>query len=81
MVKSIQKNTFTEEYRRLLARETVIYKGQLILILNNDHTICCRGCLNQSDLPSSMKNPILLPTKHRFTELLIMERHNAVSTS
>ena len=25
-----------------------------------------------------MKNPVLLPTKHRFTKLLVMERHNAV---
>lgn len=25
-----------------------------------------------------MKNPLLLPTKHRFTELLVKERHNAV---
>ena len=48
------------------------------LILNDDHIICCRGRLNQADLPSSMKNPVLLPTKHQFTELLVMERHHAV---
>ena len=76
--KLIQGNTFTEEYRRLLSGEIVIYKGWLILFLNDDHTICCRGHLNQSDLPSSMKTPVFPPTKHRFTELLVMERHNAV---
>ena len=74
-VRSIQKNVFTEQYRELLAGGTVIYKGQLILFLNDDHFICCKGRLNQSDL---MKNPLLLPTKHRFTELLVKERHNAV---
>ena len=77
-VKSIQRNTFTEEYRRLLAGDTIHYKGQMILLLNDDHNICCKGYLNQSDLPLSMKNPVLLPTKHRFMELLVMERHNAV---
>ena len=77
-VKSIQRTTFTKEYQRLLSGETVNYKGQLILFLNADHIICCRGRLNQADLPSSMKNPVLLPTKHRFTELLVMKRHNAV---
>ena len=48
------------------------------MFLNDEHNICCKGRLNQSNLPLSMKNPVLLPTKHRFTELLVMERHNAV---
>ena len=77
-VQSIQRSTFTEEYRWLLAGDTVVYKSQLILMLNDQHLICCKGRLNQSDLPDDTKNPILLPTKHRFTELLIMERHNSV---
>ena len=77
-VKSIQRCTFADEYRRLLSGGTVIYKGQLILFLNDEHVICCKGRLNQSDLPLSMKNPVLLPTKHRFTELLVQEKHAAV---
>ena len=78
-VKSVQRSTFTEEYQRLLSGDSnVIYKGQLILFLNKDHIICCRGRLNQSDLPTNLKNPILLPTKHRFTELLVKERHYVV---
>ena len=77
-VKSIQRHSFAEEYRRLLAGESVIYKGQLILYVNEDFVICCRGHLNQSDLPSTMKNPILLPTKHGFTELLVRFKHFAV---
>ena len=77
-VKSIQRSSFAEEYRRLLSGESVIYKGQLILYLNDDFVICCRGRLNQSDLPSNTKNPILLPTKHGFTELLVRSKHFAV---
>jgi len=77
-VRSVQKATFTEEYKCLLAGDEVIYKNQLNLILNNQQFICCKGRLGQSDLPESVKNPVLLPTKHRFTELLIVERHSAV---
>ena len=53
----------------------MIYKGQLILYLNDKFVICCRGRLNESDLPPSTKNPILLPTKHDFTELLVQFKH------
>ena len=77
-VKSIQRNAFMEEHQRLLNGDTVHYKGQLVLFLNDEHKICCKSRLNQSELPSSMTNPVLLPTKHRFTELLVMDRHNAV---
>ena len=56
----------------------MVYKGQLISFLNESHMICCKGCLNQSDLPLGMKNPILLPTKHHFTELLVKKIHAAV---
>ena len=43
LMKSIQRNSFTEEYRRPLSGESVIYKVQLILFLNDDFVICCRG--------------------------------------
>ena len=49
-VKSIQSHSFAEKYQRLLSGEAVIYKGQLILYLNDNFVICCRGRLNESDL-------------------------------
>ena len=69
-VKSVQRNSFTEEYR-MLSREIVIYKGYF---LNDDHTICCRGHQNQSDLPSSVPNKTLIYSYRA----LVMERHNTV---
>ena len=57
-VKSIQRNTFTEEYQ---AGDTVHYKGQLILFSNDEQIICCKGRLNQSDLSTSMKNRFCFP--------------------
>jgi len=55
----------------------VVYKNQL-LFMNDYKLICCRGRLQHADVPASTKNPILLPNKHRFTELLIMEKHQLV---
>jgi len=57
---------------------TVIYKGYLNLFLNDDKLICCKGRLDHGDLPVNSKNPVLVPTKHCFTELLIQEKHQLV---
>ena len=57
---------------------TAIYKGHLNLFLNDDKLICCKGHLEHADLPVSSKNPVILPTKHHFTELLIQEKHQLV---
>ena len=38
---------------------------------NDDH-------LEHTDLPVSSKNPVTLPTKDRFTELLIQEKNQLV---
>ena len=54
------------------------HKRQLILYLYDDFVICCWDHLNQADLPSSIRNPILLPNKHSFTELLVQPKHFAV---
>lgn len=40
--------------------------------------MCCKGCLNWSNLTDNAKNPLLLPTKHHFAELLIIEWNQAV---
>ena len=56
----------------------MIYKGQLILYLTDNFIICCKEHLNQSDLPSSIKNPIFLPTKHCFIEHLVQSKHVAL---
>jgi len=77
-VKSIQRHSFAEEFQRLLSGESVSHKGQLILYLYDDFVTCCWGHLNQADLPSSIRNPILLPNKHSFTELLVQSKHFAV---
>ena len=56
----------------------MIYNGQLKLFINEDHLICCQGCLDNADLPLPWKNPVLLPTKHYYTQLVVREKHYSV---
>ena len=77
-VMSIQRHMFVEEYRQLVAGRPVTHRGQFTLFLNEKELICCKGHLGQANLPPNVKYPVLLPTKHHFTNLLILDRHKKV---
>ena len=51
---------------------------QFNLYLDNDKIICCKGRVNNADTTEECKNPVLLPLRHRYTELLIRERHDRI---
>ena len=68
-IRSIQRNSFPEENKQLQKGKTVTYKGQFQLFLSDQKFICCKGHLGTANLPETMKYPVLLPTKHYFTEL------------
>ena len=59
-------------------RKALIYRGQFSLFLSEKGLICCKGHLGQANLPPNVKHPVLLPTKHHFTYLLILDRHKKV---
>ena len=44
----------------------------------DEKLIHCHGRINHSALSSTSKTPVLLPSNHYFTELLIKERHKMV---
>ena len=77
-IKSIQRSSFPEEYHQLKDGKSVIYKNQFKLFLNEHKVICCEGHLKNADIPTSTKCPVLLPTKHYFTELVIKGCHKTV---
>lgn len=77
-IKSIQRSSFPEEYHLLKDGKSVIYKNQFKLFLNEHKVICCEGHLKNADIPTSTKCPVLLPTKHYFTELVIKGCHKTV---
>jgi len=53
-----------------------IYVKQFGLFLDGERVLKCKGRLNNASIDVGSKNPILLPSKHRFVELLIRETHN-----
>ena len=76
-IKSIQKSLFPVHYQQLIDGKTVIYK-QFKLFLNDQKVICSEGHLKHANIPTHTKYPMLLPTKHYFTELAIKECHKTV---
>ena len=77
-VMSIQKQAFSEEYQQLLCRKPVMYRGQFSLALNEKKLTCCKGHMGRTNLLCNMKSFVLLPTKHCFTNLLILDQHKKV---
>ncbi len=76
-IKSVQTDSFKVEQQALInGNNTCLH--QFELQLDSNGLICCRGRLSSAEVPESSKNPVLLPTRHRFTELLIRERHEGI---
>ena len=49
-----------------------------LLSVDESGLLKCKGRINNSDLLIKQKNLILLPSKHRYVELLIKEFHHRV---
>ena len=79
-VSSIQASSFKDEVRclsRINEKEPILVK-QLDLFKDQENIIPCRGRINESSLSLSEKQPILLPSKHPFTDLIILDHHKIV---
>ena len=57
--------------------ETILVK-QLDLFKDQENIIRCRGRIDESSLSLSEKQPILLPSKYPFTDLIILDHHKIV---
>ena len=51
---------------------------QLGLFLGQENLVRCQGRIDESRVAENAKKTILLPSKHRFTELVIVEHHESV---
>ena len=80
---STQRLSFDGEIRTLTQKSktqsTLI--RQLRLYLDENGLIRSRGRINNALISENTKYPYLLPTKSRFTELLIMNTHNKLKHS
>ena len=57
---------------------TNVMVKQLGLFLDQENIVRCQGRINRSALLEPAKQPIFLPTKNRFTELVICEKYEVV---
>ena len=81
-IKSIQCKSFDTElcYLKGGTSSPPLRVEQFGLFLDNDITKC-KGRINSSSLPLQSRNPILLPSSHKFTELLILQAHHKAQHS
>ena len=80
----IQSQSFEQEYRYLRGDHTFgapIYVQQFGLFIDDNGVLRCQGRINNSALGINQRNPILLPSKHPFIDLLVKEHHTRVRHS
>ena len=79
-IKSIQAESFESELRNLedsRLPSTQLVK-QLGLFLDEHSIVRCEGRICNSSLPEASKRPVLLLSRHHFTQPVIQEGHKAV---
>ena len=80
-IKPVQATPFFKEIEFLTRKDQKsippIYVSQFGLFLQ-DGVDKCKGRLNKSSLPANTRNPVLLPAKHSFVQLLIKQSHESV---
>ena len=77
-LKLIQKESFTTEYDTLVNGKELSCKSniaQLCPFIDNQGTMRARGRLSKADIEFDTKHPILLPSKHPETRLMMPKRH------
>ena len=83
-IKALQALSFAEEIKFLLNNKIKVtppnYVSQFGLFLDNG-IVKCKGRLNNSNLPSNSRNPILFPAKHQFVRLVIKDIHELTKHS
>ena len=84
-IKSVQRLSFGNEISfvssKVAKSSAPNYVKQFGLFLDGNHVLRCKGRLNNASLDLGSRNPILLPKKSQFVELLIREIHDKVKHS
>ena len=73
-IRGVQAHSFGTERQNLLhGYERSKHVKQFNLYLDEDKIIRCGGRINNADTTEESKNLVLLPSRHRYTELLIRD--------
>jgi len=71
----LEKKSWQDDQVGLVAP---VYVKQFQIYLDDDRLMKCRGRINNAAITTTQENPILLPAKHYFVDLLIKNRHEKV---
>ena len=77
-IRRIQSSVFSEEIRCIRSGHCNKRVKQLGLFLDEEEIIQCEGRISESSVPDSAKQPILLPPKHPFAEMIVRDCHQIV---
>jgi hypothetical protein len=77
-IRSVQAQSYEPEIRQLRIGGMTPLVKQLGLFINEDKIVCCEGRIQHSSVSEAAKQPILLPSKHHVTNLIIQVRHESV---
>ena len=82
LVSTIQRDCFSDEINFLngnsASKQPPVYVKQFNLFFDDDNILRCKTKLQNAPLDYISKNPILLPKKHAFTDLVIKQAHEQV---
>jgi len=81
-IKGIQHKSFDAELQYLKKSKSSppLRVAQFGLFID-DNILKCKGRINNSTLSLQSKNPVLLPSNHRFVELIVAQSHHKVQHS
>lgn len=83
-LRTVQANSFSNELNSLRKKNSQPIPRrveQFALFLDENGMLRCRGRINNATLPPSNKNPVLLPSKHPYVDLIIRQTHDKVKHS
>ena len=80
--KELERDCFSDEINFLkgnsASKQPPVYVKPFNLFFDDDNILRCKTKLQNAPLDYSSKNPILLPKKHAFTDLVIKQAHEQV---
>ncbi|XP_060559357.1 uncharacterized protein LOC132719590 [Ruditapes philippinarum] len=72
---NVQKNIYNKDYKNIQKKKPSGLQRQLRLVIDNNGLLRCTGRLGNFCLSEGERQPILLPHKEEFTELVIQRAH------
>ena len=80
---SIQQEAFEKEIEFVKSKcprgkNTPILVNQFDLFIDNKGILRCRSRLSNASVAESSKSPILMPLRHRYSEMIILDAHRKV---